>query len=117
MIINRFFKVNSKEIVILKVNFKLEYEKFWVFVTFYKNLYTRLRRRSRAKKTLATAPAKSCCSTGSGSATLFVGSGSGIKDGQIRIRDTKNGRIRDKHPGSATLFMTCSLKLETARKE
>jgi hypothetical protein len=40
MIINRFFKVNSYEIVIYKVNFKLWYEKFRVFVTFYKNLHT-----------------------------------------------------------------------------
>jgi hypothetical protein len=47
MIIKRFFKVNSNEIVIFKVNFKLYYEKFRVFVTFYKNLHTR--RRSRAK--------------------------------------------------------------------
>jgi hypothetical protein len=35
MIIKRFFKVNSNEIVIFKVNFKLQYEKFMVFVTFY----------------------------------------------------------------------------------
>jgi hypothetical protein len=67
MIINRFFKVNSNEILIFKVNFKLKYGKFRVFVTFYKNLHT----RSRAKKTLAPAP--SCYSTGSssGSATLL----------------------------------------------
>jgi hypothetical protein len=71
MIIKRFFKVNSNEIVIFNVNFKLYYEKIRGFVTFYKNLYTRL--RSRAKKTLAPAPAKSCCSTGSGSATLVGG--------------------------------------------
>jgi hypothetical protein len=71
MIINRFFKVNSKEIVIFKVNFKLFDEKFWVFVTFYKNLYIRLWSRSRAKKTLAPAPARICCFTGS--ATLAGG--------------------------------------------
>jgi hypothetical protein len=63
-------KVNSNEIVIFKVNFKLLYEKFRVFVTFYKNLHTRL--RSQTKKTLVPAPAKSCCSTSSGSATLLV---------------------------------------------
>jgi hypothetical protein len=41
MIIKRFFKVvNSNEIVIFNVNFKLKYEKFKVFVTFNKNLYT-----------------------------------------------------------------------------
>jgi hypothetical protein len=50
MIIKRFFKENSNEIVIFKVNFKLKFEKFRVFVTFYKNLHTRLRSRSRAKK-------------------------------------------------------------------
>jgi hypothetical protein len=32
MIIKRFFKVNSNEIVIFKLNFKLTYEKFWGFV-------------------------------------------------------------------------------------
>jgi hypothetical protein len=50
MIIEKFFKVNSNEIVIFKVNFKFQYEKFKVFVTFYKNLHTRLLSRSRAKK-------------------------------------------------------------------
>jgi hypothetical protein len=35
MIIKRFFKVNSNEIVIFTVNFNLKYEKFRVFVTFY----------------------------------------------------------------------------------
>jgi hypothetical protein len=69
MIIKRFFKVNSNEIVIFKVNFNFKYEKYKFFVTFYKNLHTRL--RSRAKKTSAPAPAKSCRSTGSGSATLI----------------------------------------------
>jgi hypothetical protein len=67
MIIKKFFKVNSNEIVIFKVNFKFKHEKLRVFVTFYKNLLTPL--RSRAKKTSAPAPAKSCRSTGSGSAT------------------------------------------------
>jgi hypothetical protein len=74
MIIKRFFKVKSNKIVIFKVNLKLWYEKFRVFVTFYKNLHTRL--KSRVKKTLAPASAKSCCSTGfgssSGSATLLT---------------------------------------------
>jgi hypothetical protein len=69
MIINRFFKVNSNEIVIFQVNVKLKYKKFRVFVTYYKNLHSRLRSRSQAKKTLASAPAKICCSTGSGFAT------------------------------------------------
>jgi hypothetical protein len=66
--------VNSNEIVIFKVNFKLKFEKFRVFVLFYKNLHTRLRSRIRAKKTLAPASAKSRCSTGSssGSATLLL---------------------------------------------
>jgi hypothetical protein len=70
--IKGFFKVKGNEIVIFIVIFKLKYEKFRVFVTFYKNLHTRS--RSRAKKTLAPAPAKSCCSTGSnsGSATLLL---------------------------------------------
>jgi hypothetical protein len=35
MIIKRFFKVHSNEIVIFKVNFNSKYEKFRVFVTFY----------------------------------------------------------------------------------
>jgi hypothetical protein len=35
MNIKRFFKVNSNEIVIFKVNFNFKYEKFRVFVTFY----------------------------------------------------------------------------------
>jgi hypothetical protein len=48
MIIKRFFIVNSNEIVIFKVNFKFQYEKFRVFVTFYKNLHTRL--QGRVKK-------------------------------------------------------------------
>jgi hypothetical protein len=48
MIIKKFLKVNSNEIVIFKVNFKLQYEKFRGFVTFFKNLHTRL--RSRGKK-------------------------------------------------------------------
>jgi hypothetical protein len=48
MIINRFFKVNSKKIVIFKGNFKLKYQKFGDFVTFCKNLHTQL--RSRTKK-------------------------------------------------------------------
>jgi hypothetical protein len=56
MIIKRFCKVNSNEIVIFKVNFEFKYEKFRVFITFYKNLRTRLRSRSRVKKTLAPAP-------------------------------------------------------------
>jgi hypothetical protein len=34
---------------------------------------------------------------------LFVGPGSGIKDGRIRIRDTKKWSDPDQHPGSATL--------------
>jgi hypothetical protein len=41
---------------------------------------------------------------------LFVGSGSGIKDGRIRDPGYQKivgsgSRIRDKHPGSATLFI------------
>jgi hypothetical protein len=47
-----------------------------VFVTFYKTLNTRIRSRSRTKKTLAPAQAKCCRSTGSGScfgsATLLI---------------------------------------------
>jgi hypothetical protein len=42
MIIKRFFKVNSNKIEIFKVIFKLKYEKFWVFVTLYMILDTRL---------------------------------------------------------------------------
>jgi hypothetical protein len=57
MIINRFFKVNSNEIVIFKLNFKLQYEKFRVFVTFYKNLHTRLRLQQKAAASPAPAPA------------------------------------------------------------
>jgi hypothetical protein len=56
--------------VIFKVNFKFKFEKFRVFVTFYKNLYTQLRRQ--AQKTSAPAPAKSYRSTGSDSATLVI---------------------------------------------
>jgi hypothetical protein len=59
MVINRFFKENSNEIVMIKVNFQLQYEKFRIFVTFYKNLHTRLWSQSSAKKTFALAPAKS----------------------------------------------------------
>jgi hypothetical protein len=51
---------------------------------------------------------------GSG-AFLPQGSGSGIKDGRIRIQDPgyqkmvgSGSGIRDKHPGSATLVSSCS---------
>jgi hypothetical protein len=65
MITKRFLKVHSNEIVIFKVNFKFKYEKFRVFVTFYKNLHTGTRLRSRAKKRLLRLRLKV-----SGSATL-----------------------------------------------
>jgi hypothetical protein len=54
MIIKRFFKVNSNEIVIFKVNLKLKFEKIRVFVTFFKNLHT----RSRAKKNFGSGSSK-----------------------------------------------------------
>jgi hypothetical protein len=65
MIIKRFFKVNSNQIVIFKVNFKLKYEKFRVFVTFYKNLnepgqkklWLRLQQKVVAPPAPAPAPA------------------------------------------------------------
>jgi hypothetical protein len=57
MIIKRFFKVNSNEIEIYKVNFKL-YEKFRVFVTLYKNLHTLLQSRSWVKKSFNSGSSK-----------------------------------------------------------
>jgi hypothetical protein len=84
MIIKRFLNVNSNEIVIFKVNVKLKYEKFWVFVTFYKNLYLspepgqkKLWLRLQQKVVAPPAPApqhciKQCCSE-------FLNTGTGIK--------------------------------------
>jgi hypothetical protein len=46
MIIKRFFKVNTSEKIIFKLNIKFLYENLGLFVTFYMNLHT----RSQAKK-------------------------------------------------------------------
>jgi serine/threonine protein kinase len=61
MITKSFFKVNSNEIEIFKVNFKLWYEKLRVFVTFYKNLHTRLQQKVSAPPAPAPAPALQHC--------------------------------------------------------
>jgi hypothetical protein len=70
MIIKRFFSVNGNEIVIFKVNFKLKYEKFRVFVTLIriyipdsgagagpKKLWLRLQQKVAAPLASAPAPA------------------------------------------------------------
>jgi hypothetical protein len=56
MIIKRFFKVNSNEIVLFKSTLNFSMKNFEFFVTFYKNFHTRL--RSQVKKNFSSGSSK-----------------------------------------------------------